>query len=192
MALQRYLLALPAEIRTKIWTCCVDPEDGEVAMCPCEAQPSCKHTFNSLTAINHNSQRSCKADYAKSDIYVNDLNLLFINKQICNEAQHLYSGKILKFCSRPCLADLLFQLGPRRYSWIKNVSIAMDLRPLRVGFSYISARYGEMLRDEKELLCDLASQHFTSCRFEGTEVWHGFDVTGRSRHEYTVTGVLAA
>jgi hypothetical protein len=191
MALQCHLLALPAEIRSKIWSYCVDDAEKDVAMCPCKAQPSCKHTFSSLTAIHHNSQRSCKADYENTAVYMNDLNLLFVNKQISNEAQHLYSTKILKFCSRPCLADLL-RILQGRSTWIKNISIAIDLRPLRVGFTYSSSRYVEMLRDEKELLCDLANKHFSFCQFEGKEIWQGFDITGRSRHEYTVTGVLAA
>lgn len=117
---------------------------------------------------------------------------MFVSKQISVETQRIYSRKVLKFCSRPCLADLLATLGPERICWIRNIEIAMDLRPLRVGFSYSSSRYIEMLRDEKELLIDLANEHFSASHFEGVEVWHGFDVTGSTTHEYTVTGSLLA
>jgi hypothetical protein len=191
MTLPQKLLALPAEIRCKIWRLCVDNVDDSVICCPCEARPSCKHTFSSLTAISHKSNRSCEADYAKRAIYTTNLSLIFVNKQLRDEAEHLYSNKVLKFCSRVCFADLLRRVA-YRHDWIKKIEIVIDLRPLRVGFSYSSARYIEMLRDEKELLCEFASHYFSSCSFEGREIWNGFDVTGATRHEYIVTGKLIA
>ena len=191
MTLQRNLLALPAEIRSKIWTICADSIDHSIVMCPCEARPSCKHTFSSLTAISHDSKRSCEVDYTERAVYMTNLNLIFVNKQLRNEAAHLYSDKVLRFCSRVCFADVLRNFG-HRYQWIKKIEIVIDLRPLRVGFSYSSARYIEMLRDEKQLLCDFARQHFSLCSFEGREIWNGFDMTGVTRHEYIVTGDLAA
>lgn len=191
MTSQKSLLALPAEIRSKIWRFCVESLDDSVTMCPCEAQPSCKHTFSSLTAISQVSSRSCEADYSERAIYTTNLNLIFVNKQLRSEAEHLYSTKVLKFCSRVCFADLLRTIR-NRYDWIKKIEIVIDLRPLRVGFSYSSARYIEMLRDEKELLCDFANRYFSSCSFEGREIWNGFDVTGATRHEYIVTGDLIA
>ena len=171
MALQQSLLSLPAEIRSKIWAYCIDDIEEDIAMCCCDAQPLCKHTFSSLTALYHNSQRSCRSDSQEPAPYLINLNLIFVSKQTFVEAQHFYSEKVLKFCSRPCLADLLKTLGEGRQAWIKRIEIAIDLRPLRVGFSYSSSRYIEMLQDEKQLLRDLANDHFSSCQFEGVEVW---------------------
>ena len=191
MMLQRNLLELPAEIRSKIWALCVESIDQSIIMCPCEARPSCKHTFSSLTAISHNSKRSCEVDYTEGAVYMTNLNLIFVNKQLRNEAAYLYSDKVLRFCSRVCFADALKNLG-HRYQWITKIEIIIDLRPLRIGFSYSSARYIEMLREEKQLLCDFARQHFSSYSFEGRELWTGFDVAGFTRHEYIVTGDLMA
>jgi len=193
MALQRSLLTLPAEIRSKIWMFCVDSIDETVTMCPCElaTHAVCKHTFSSCTAVEHHSARSCEADYAERAVYTTALNLIFVSEQLRSEAQYLYSSKLLKFCSRPCFADLLKTLGPH-YGWVRNIEIAIDLRPLRVGYSYSSARYLEMLGDEKQRLCDFASEKFSSRSFEGREIWKGFDVTGSTRHEYIVHGTLVA
>lgn len=120
------LLALPAEIRERVWSFVIPATDVlDVAFCPDPWGEITSRTPSSpvMQMFYRMNQRNT---------VVNDLglNLLLINRQIKHESLPLLVAKTVRFCCCHCYTTFLSRLKERGIGcyWMRSVEVVVDLR----------------------------------------------------------------